>query len=120
MELQNEELSQQLKQKCELIKCLTDDLDRIQSDRLYCMIFETYQRFRIQIGKKYDENGKIDSYLDKVKRGKIMSHDKLVHWMIKFEESQCAQVTRSKNITLFILFLGSERVQKPVLSSYYY
>lgn len=46
---ENENLKDKLKERCELIKELSCDLKNIKNDLLFCMIFETYQRFCTQI-----------------------------------------------------------------------
>lgn len=90
--MENQQLTEQLKQNCKLLKSLSGDMSRMQSERLYCMIFETYQRFRSQIGMEHDESGKIDTFLEAVKKGKQFTDDKIVHWMINFESSDSGQV----------------------------
>lgn len=92
MESENQALNEQLKQNCKLIQILNSDMSQMQSDRLFCMIFEAYQRFRTQVGNFYDESGRIDTVLEAVKKGKIFTDDKVVHWMINFESSESGQV----------------------------
>ncbi len=44
------------------------------------------------MGATYGENGRIDAFLEAVKKGKTFLDDKIVHWMINFESSESGQV----------------------------
>lgn len=101
MESDNETLSRKLNEKCKLIKDLNNDLKRMESERLLCMIYESYQRFRTQISEHLETNGelkngmKIEPFLDAVKKGKLFSGEKVVHWMINLDNTEGMQVKRN-------------------------
>ena len=84
-----------------MIKDLNNDLKRMESERLFCMIYESYQRFRTQFAEHLEANGelkngmKIEGLLDHVKKGKLFSGDKIVHWMINFDNTEGMQVIRN-------------------------
>ena len=87
------------------------------------MIYETYQRFRLQaVDSLIDSNGtpvkgKIDSFFDSVRKMKEFPENKSVYWMADFESSEKMQVKSNqiKSIDDFkfnFLVLVIERISK--------
>lgn len=91
-------MTERLKAKSKVIKNLNCDLKRMESERLLCMIYESYQRFRKQISDDLEECGdlekgsKFDVFLDSVKKGKIIFDESVVHWMIHLDNTKGMQV----------------------------
>ena len=100
MENENTLLSQKLNDKCKLIKDLNNDLKRMETERLLCMIFESYQRFRTQISEDLEKNGvlknemKFEAFLDAVKKGKQFTGERIIHWVANLDTSEGMQVMK--------------------------
>lgn len=94
-----------------LVQSLITDLRRIDCSRRSCMIYELYQRFRTIIAKDLEEQGvlkdgkKLEAYLDEIRRGKAFPDTKILYWMVKFDVSPEAQVSRLNCSTGYIVLL---------------
>lgn len=89
-------------EKCKLIKDLNKDLKRMEAERLLCMIYESYQRFKTQISEDLEANGelkngmKIEAFLEAIKKGKMFSDESLVYWMINMDNTKGMQVRKTR------------------------
>lgn len=107
LECEKEELNKKLMDKCKLIKDLNKDLKRMESERLLCMIYESYRRFKPKIIKDLESKSgmKIEAYLEAVKEGKILSDDHLVYWMISINNDIGIQVKKQGKGECFNIYL---------------
>ena len=98
MESENEKLSSELCNQQHLIQSLTTDLRYINSTYRSCMIYELYQRFRINISNDMKSRGilregkKFDALLEEIRRNKVFTDEKILYWIVKFEGSPEARV----------------------------
>lgn len=74
----------------------------MESERLLCMIYESYQRFKVKISEDLElklneelkDGMKIEAFFEAVKKGKIVSNDRLVNWIIEIDNTKGIQVKR--------------------------
>lgn len=100
MESEKEELNKKLIDKCKLIKDLNKDIKRMETERLLCMIYESYQRFKTQMTEDLELIGgmKIEAFFEAVKRGEILSDDRLIYWMINIDSTKGMQVKTNREM----------------------
>ena len=100
LESEKEELNKKLFDKCKLIKDLNKDIKRMETERLLCMIYESYQRFKTQMTEDLELIGgmKIEAFFEAVKRGEILSDDRLIYWMINIDSTKGMQVKTNREM----------------------